>query len=499
MPQCVQNPSVRPGRPSRDCADELPAVPAEPLVLRHLRVGQDRRRRVAGRDRRHLNQPGAERRREDCRPEPSRGCPRRLPCRLPARPYADLTAAARRGGPPRPARRRRPRRAPRRRRRRPPGDGGAGRSAGARPQTAQYPSSIVPPHPGWVHATAVTAAALSVRREDRLLIAGYRRRGHRQVARRRPQQLVRLVIACGQVAVLGRPQPGGLGLVRAQETAQFVPAAEDRRRASLRIFCRGSGRGQIAVRSCPTRPQPGPPARGRELARLAIGGSAISGGNGGMSAIRAAAWRHAVMASSRAARRRRGRGPEPSIWRCACDRSRSSSAIRVARPATCFPARLRRRCRPGRHASARADQRSPRRVARPGWPRLAERGCGLVAEAGDQRSERASSGSGRVEPRAHGSVQTVSTAEVTSVTSEKDRRIAATAASRVTEATGAHQVTAGQPAVPAGPGGPAGTSGSAPGAGEQFGQLGKFLLGDPATAGAELGDPVDDGRGCSAR
>jgi hypothetical protein len=40
-------------------------------------------------------------------------------------------------------------------------DPAAGTDAGARPQTTQYPSSIVPPHPGWVHATVVvTAAAL---------------------------------------------------------------------------------------------------------------------------------------------------------------------------------------------------------------------------------------------------------------------------------------------------------------------------------------------------
>jgi hypothetical protein len=35
-----------------------------------------------------------------------------------------------------------------------------GTGAAARPQMSQYPSSIVPPHPGWVHAAAVMAAAL---------------------------------------------------------------------------------------------------------------------------------------------------------------------------------------------------------------------------------------------------------------------------------------------------------------------------------------------------
>jgi hypothetical protein len=37
---------------------------------------------------------------------------------------------------------------------------GTGADVGASPHTVQYPSSIVPPHPGWVHATAVIAAAL---------------------------------------------------------------------------------------------------------------------------------------------------------------------------------------------------------------------------------------------------------------------------------------------------------------------------------------------------
>jgi hypothetical protein len=36
----------------------------------------------------------------------------------------------------------------------------AGTATGASPQMVQYPSSIVPPHPRWVHATAVIAAAL---------------------------------------------------------------------------------------------------------------------------------------------------------------------------------------------------------------------------------------------------------------------------------------------------------------------------------------------------
>src|SRR5215472_2680864 len=86
---------------------------------------------------------------------------------------------------------------------------GALAAAGASPQTLQYPPSIVPTHPAvWVHASAATAAALPPR--DRLLISGHRRRGHRQVARRRPQQVACLVIALRQVAILGRAQAGGL-------------------------------------------------------------------------------------------------------------------------------------------------------------------------------------------------------------------------------------------------------------------------------------------------
>jgi hypothetical protein len=37
---------------------------------------------------------------------------------------------------------------------------GTGTDVGASPHAVQYPSSIVPPHPGWVHAGAVIAAVL---------------------------------------------------------------------------------------------------------------------------------------------------------------------------------------------------------------------------------------------------------------------------------------------------------------------------------------------------
>ncbi len=52
-------PFGKPGPSVPAAPDRALAGSAEPLALGHLRVGQDRARRVTGRDRRDLDQPGA--------------------------------------------------------------------------------------------------------------------------------------------------------------------------------------------------------------------------------------------------------------------------------------------------------------------------------------------------------------------------------------------------------------------------------------------------------
>ena len=57
---CAQNPSVRPGWPSRERPTAAPHDGHDPLVLGDLRVLQDRLGGVDRGDRRHGGQPGAE-------------------------------------------------------------------------------------------------------------------------------------------------------------------------------------------------------------------------------------------------------------------------------------------------------------------------------------------------------------------------------------------------------------------------------------------------------
>ena len=61
MPQCRQNPSVRPGRPFTDWPTRCPQFPQNRRLSGTRGSARIAVRRVAGRDRRHLHQPGAER------------------------------------------------------------------------------------------------------------------------------------------------------------------------------------------------------------------------------------------------------------------------------------------------------------------------------------------------------------------------------------------------------------------------------------------------------
>ena len=69
-----------------------------------------------------------------------------------------------------------------------------------------------------------------------------------------------LVVARRQVGVLGRPQAGGLGLVRAEEAAQFITALKQRRHRIPHILSTGGGRREIGFAPVQFRLQPSPPA-----------------------------------------------------------------------------------------------------------------------------------------------------------------------------------------------------------------------------------------------
>ena len=214
----------------------------------------------------------------------------------------------------------------------------------------------------------------------------------------------------------------------------------------------------------------------------------MSGGSGGSAAIRSAARCHAVTASSAGGPGRGDRGRKPV-----------DAALRLRPQPVEFgdPRGERRhllphagprpRCRPGRRCSSRAGSafaasRAACRLA------CASRSAAAssVAEARRPRQAAASSASA-ASSRSPTCAQTASTAEVTSATSLNDRRMAATAAVSVTawmpvsdrflraSGTAARAIRTEAP-------------------GEQRVELGEVLLGRAVRAGAELGNPVHDGR-----
>src|SRR5271166_1358389 len=155
VPQFRQNPSARPGRPSRGWPTSSPQFPQN----RRFSGTRGSASTAASGSRYGTGgtstSPAPSLPRED-RPLPARvpRLPRRLPvpadtepgpqvplATLPPAPGTDMEAAPVLAPAATAARL-------------------TGTAAAARPQTSQYPSSIVPPHPGWVHAAAVMAAAL---------------------------------------------------------------------------------------------------------------------------------------------------------------------------------------------------------------------------------------------------------------------------------------------------------------------------------------------------
>ena len=132
----------QPGPPVSGAADGLLAVRAEPLALRHLRVGEYGAGRVMGGDRRDLHQARAE-----VPPGRSAGAAVRAAgagaaARCPACLLPPVPAGA--GNEPRSWS---------------AAVTGTGPGAAAIPHTVQYPSSMVPPQPGWVQVAGAAGAA----------------------------------------------------------------------------------------------------------------------------------------------------------------------------------------------------------------------------------------------------------------------------------------------------------------------------------------------------
>ena len=268
------------------------------------------------------------------------------------------------------------------------------------------------------------------RRQDRALVVRHGRLGRRQVARCRPQQAVRLVVA-GRPGPRPRPRRGGRPWPCRRAAARAA-------RPACRARPPPPGAGRRSGR--PTRPGPPrtgqvpPPAcsTGRRAARAsrpASGGSSMSGGGGGSALTRAAASRHAATASWRSARAPaaavvsssiRGAGllPQPVELgdprrRAPPTRSRSRSAAVVSARPPCGPAVAARGGLPQRERVGVGGGAQRRQV---GGVRVADLRLGVRAEAGGQRRR---SGRGPPSPRraaAPTAAQTDSAAEVTSVT-----------------------------------------------------------------------------------
>ena len=156
----------------------------------------------------------------------------------------------------------------------------------------------VPPPPGRVLSP-------SLHPQDSLLVAGHRGLGRGQVTGRRPEQVTSPVVPFGQAGVFDRAEPGGLGLISAEQSAQLV------------TFTHGCHHGSFGLLEASRR---GRPARGRADQAQTPGGStgrqpatwpgrpadrttsARSAGSGGSAtvAIFTAACCQAAAASSRA-------------------------------------------------------------------------------------------------------------------------------------------------------------------------------------------------------